>query len=124
MVRSCRLALVSLCLFAALPAAAASLVTSFIFVGVDVHDLTCQAVNAGKKPLLVTIRVHRLGPPAVVLESSGGVSAGDGVGVTHNPDISGGSFYCECEVSGSSKSIRAVGIKHVVGEEVAVLPAH
>jgi hypothetical protein len=95
MIRPCRFALAALCSILALPAA----------------------------PLAVTIRVHRIGPHSVVAEQSFEIAAGDGASLLRNPD-GGESLYCEFEVAGSSKAIRAVALKQVLGADVAVLAAH
>jgi hypothetical protein len=119
-----RALLAGFCLVAAAPAGAVTLSTSFLRVD-DGGAVNCNAVNVGKKPVSVTIRIWESGAtlrdenvveiqPQDVGQLSFGV-----------PAESQGFLYCEFEFKGSRKSIRGVMLAHEPGSAIpfAVLPA-
>jgi hypothetical protein len=120
---SCRFRLVLgvLGLLVATPAAAATLTTSFFLINATDEVLDCRVLNAGTKTVEIAVRVVEVGED-VLADDVGEVLAGSGRQASINPDEDVFA-YCEFEVSGSTKGIRAVGVQLQSGQENMVLPA-
>jgi hypothetical protein len=121
MPRPFRLAAALLVLLVSTPAAAATLTTSFFLINATDEVLDCRVLNAGTKPVEIAVRVIEVGDD-VLTEDVGEVLPGSASQAAINPDEDVFA-YCQFEVSGSTKGIRAVGIQLLSGVENIVLPA-
>jgi hypothetical protein len=97
--------LVAAWLAAPAAAPAATLTTTFVYSPAG-SNINCNLVNAGKKPLQVTMRIRDLA--GAILSESGqftiGPQEGNGIGDGGDDDYYG---YCEFEIKGSRKAARA-----------------
>jgi hypothetical protein len=125
MARAFRLVLLAHCFCLAVPAAAATLATGVIRLGAgaDGESLNCDLVNVGTKPVTVSIRVIGVSPRTVLAENDFELVGGEAALTT----VSLGDaeiVYCEFELSGSAKAVRAAGTKEIDGDEAVAYPAH